>query len=141
MSDETDIKSYDGSEIAIVGMTCRFPGADTVERYWQNLRQGLETLKELSDEELLAAGVPREVLGNRRLVRRASVVEGIEELDADFFGYTPLEAKLMDPQHRLFLECAWEVFEQAGYDPERLDQRVGLAIRFRILCRAELQNG
>ncbi|MDY7095234.1 MAG: SDR family NAD(P)-dependent oxidoreductase [Acidobacteriota bacterium] len=126
MTDQHDDTQYDGSEIAIVGMTCRFPGADTVERYWQNLRQGLESLKELSDEELLTAGVAPELVRNPRFVRRASVVEGIEELDAEFFGYTPLEAKLMDPQHRLFLECAWEIFEQAGYDPERLDQRVGV---------------
>ena len=117
---------YDGSEIAIVGMACRFPGAHTVEAFWRNLRDGVESLTELSDDELLAAGVRADEMARDAYVRRASVIDGIEDFDAPFFGYTPLEASIMDPQQRLFLECAWEAFEQAGYDPERIGRPVGV---------------
>ena len=122
MKDET----YTGSEIAIIGMACRFPGASTPEEFWQNLRDGKESLTELTDEELRAAGVPSEELSDPAYVRRASVVDGIEDFDASFFGYAPLEATIMDPQHRLFLECAWEVFERAGYDPKAAPQPTGV---------------
>ena len=115
-----------GSEIAIVGMACRFPGAADVEQFWRNLTGGVESLSVLSDEELLEAGVPPELIARPDYVRRAPVVDGIELFDPAFFGYTPLEAKIMDPQHRLFLECAWEVFEQAGYDPETYPAPVGV---------------
>jgi acyl transferase domain-containing protein/acyl carrier protein len=118
--------SYDGSEIAIIGMACRFPGASDVEQFWRNLRAGVESLTRLSDEELAAAGVPAELARGAGYVRHAPVLDGIELFDAAFFGYTPLEAKLMDPQHRLFLECAWEAFERAGYDPGRCGVPVGV---------------
>src|SRR5215212_2930797 len=114
------------SEIAIVGMACRFPGATDIEQFWRNLCGGVESLTLLSDDELLEAGVDPGILSRPDLVRRASVLDGIEMFDAAFFGYTRLEAKVMDPQHRLFLECAWEVFEQAGYDPERYPDPVGV---------------
>ncbi|HYG62915.1 MAG TPA: type I polyketide synthase, partial [Thermoanaerobaculia bacterium] len=122
-ADETQ---YDGSEIAIIGMACRFPGASTPEAFWRNLVAGVESLTTLSEEELLAAGVPREALRDPRYVPRAGFAEGIEYFDPAFFGYTPLEAKIMDPQHRLFLECAWEAFEHAGYNPEGNRDRVGV---------------
>ncbi len=118
--------TYTGSEIAIVGMACRFPGASTPEQFWRNLRDGVESLVELTDEELRAAGVPAEQIQDPAYVRRVSVVDDIEDFDASFFGYTPLEATIMDPQHRLFLECAWEVFERAGYDPQVSQQPVGV---------------
>ncbi len=118
--------TYTGSEIAIVGMACRFPGASTPEQFWRNLRDGVESLVELTDEELRAAGVPAEQIQDPAYVRRVSVVDDIEDFDASFFGYTPLEATIMDPQHRLFLECAWEVFERAGYHPEAYAHPVGV---------------
>ena len=118
--------TYTGSEIAIIGMACRFPGAETPEQYWRNLCDGVESLTELTDAELREAGVPDEQIRNPAFVRRASVVDGIEEFDASFFGYTPLEATIMDPQHRLFLECAWEVFEKGGYDPQGSTSPVGV---------------
>ena len=115
-----------GSEIAIIGMACRFPGASTIDAFWRNLRDGVESLSELTDEELLAAGVPPELLKDPSYVRRASVIENIEDFDARFFGYAPQEATIMDPQHRLFLECAWEVLEQGGYDPGRIEAPIGV---------------
>ncbi|MEM9290674.1 MAG: SDR family NAD(P)-dependent oxidoreductase [Acidobacteriota bacterium] len=126
MSNGTNDRAYDGSEIAIIGMACRLPGADTPESFWQNLRHGVESLTELTDEELQAAGVDPATFRHPRHVRRVAVVDDVELFDAEFFGYTPLEARLMDPQHRLFLECAWEVFERAAYDPAKLDESVGV---------------
>ncbi|MEM7584082.1 MAG: SDR family oxidoreductase, partial [Acidobacteriota bacterium] len=118
--------AYDGSEIAIIGMACRFPGADTPDAFWCNLQQGVESLTALSDEELRAAGVLESQIADPTYVRRASVIDHIEDFDARFFGYTPLEATIMDPQHRQFLECAWEVFERAGYNPSACSQPVGV---------------
>jgi acyl transferase domain-containing protein len=116
----------EGSEIAIIGMACRLPGADDIETFWRNLRGGVESLTVLTDEELLAAGVPPEQIADPAYVRRVSVVEGIEDFDARFFGYGPQEVTVMDPQHRLFLECAWEVLEQAGWDPSRYPRPIGV---------------
>ncbi len=119
-------ESGDGSEIAIVGMSCRFPGAADVATFWRNLCAGVESLVELSDQELLAAGVPAEEIANPAYVRRVPAIAGIEDFDARFFGYTPQEATIMDPQQRLFLECAWEVLEQAGYDSSRYPRPIGV---------------
>ena len=80
----------------------------------------------LSDDELVAAGLDPEELANPRLVRAAALVDGIEEFDAAFFGITGREAEVMDPQHRVFLECAWHALEDAGYDPERYDGAIGV---------------
>lgn len=115
-----------GMEIAIVGMSCRLPGAADIEEFWTNLTGGVESLTTLTDEELAEAGVPTEERARPDFVRRASVLDGIELFDPAFFGYTPLEARIMDPQHRLFLECAWEVFEHAGYDPESYPSPIGV---------------
>jgi len=106
-----------GSEIAIIGMACRFPGATTPEELWRSLRDGRESLTRLTDEELARAGVSPRQAAAPQYVRRASVLDDVETFDADFFGYTSTEARLMDPQQRLFLECAWEAFEQAGQVP------------------------
>jgi acyl transferase domain-containing protein/acyl carrier protein len=127
MSDE--VKREDpltGAEIAVIGMACRFPGADDIEQFWRNLCGGVESLTLLSDEDLARAGVDPSLAQHPNYVRRAAVLAGVELFDPAFFGYTPLEAKVMDPQHRLFLECAWEVFEQAGYDPETYPAPVGV---------------
>ncbi len=108
-----------GSEIAIIGMTCRFAGASGIEAFWNNLRDGVESVSFFTDEQLLAAGVDPEALQNTRYVKAGFVLEGIEFFDAAFFGFNPRGAAAMDPQHRLFLECAWEAIEAAGYDAER----------------------
>ncbi|HKH43442.1 MAG TPA: MupA/Atu3671 family FMN-dependent luciferase-like monooxygenase [Thermoanaerobaculia bacterium] len=105
------------SDIAIIGVSCRFPGADGVEQFWQNLRNGVESISFLTDEELRASGVPASVLSSPDYVRAHGVIERIEDFDAGFFGYSPREAEIMDPQQRLFLECSWEALERAGYDP------------------------
>src|SRR5687768_6759730 len=123
---ESMAAAYDGSEIAIIGMSCRVPGAADIAAFWRNLCAGVESLVELSNEELLAAGVPAEVRSHPSYVRRVPAIAGIEDFDARFFGYTPLEATIMDPQQRLFLECAWEALEQAGYDSLRYPRPIGV---------------
>jgi len=112
--------------IAVVGMSCRVPGADTIDRFWQNLCAGVESIRRLSDDELRAAGVDDSLLRNPNYVKAKGVLEDIEMFDAGFFGIPPREAEIMDPQHRLFLECAWETLEHAGHDPERSRGRVGV---------------
>ena len=112
--------------IAIIGMACRFPGAETPEEFWRNLCEGVESITTFSDDELLRAGVDRGELEQPGYVKAAAVLKQIELFDAAFFDFTPQEARLLDPQHRLFLECAWEVFERAGYDPTVYPGRVGV---------------
>ena len=112
--------------IAIIGMSGKFPKAKNIKEFWDNIVQGVEGITFYSDEELLEGGIAQEVLADPRYIKAKGEVEGIDLFDAGFFGYTPREAELMDPQHRLFLECAWEAMEDAGYDPERTDGRVGV---------------
>jgi acyl transferase domain-containing protein len=112
--------------IAIVGMAGRFPGADSVDALWQNLVAGVESISFFSDEELLAAGVDPDLIKNPDYVKAGAVIEGIDMFDATLFGYSPIEAEIMDPQHRLFLECAWEALENAGYDSDRYEGSIGV---------------
>ena len=112
--------------IAVVGMAGRFPGADSVSAFWHNLRRDEESIVTLSEDDLMAAGVGEKALANHAYVRRAALVDGIDEFDADFFGFTPQAARMMDPQHRLFLQCAWHALEDAGYDPAQIDGSIGV---------------
>src|SRR5215471_7672477 len=113
-------------EIAVVGMAGRFPGAASVDAFWQNLRAGVESIRDLSDDDLRAAGVAGDLLGDARFVRRAADLSDIDRFDAPLFGFTPREAELMDPQFRAFLEDAWAALENAGYLSDRHDLRVGV---------------
>ncbi|MGV0907538.1 type I polyketide synthase [Mycobacterium novum] len=112
--------------IAVVGMAGRFPGARSLTGFWDNLRNGTESIVTLSEDELRANGVSDKALANHNYVRRAALLDGIEEFDADFFGFTPLAARTMDPQHRLFLQTAWHALEDAGYRPGELEGSVGV---------------
>jgi acyl transferase domain-containing protein len=112
--------------IAVVGISCRFPGAPDVESYWQSLRGGVESIRELRDDELRAAGVSADEIEDPRYVRRVGVLEGIDLFDAGFFGYSPREATLIDPQQRLFLECAASGLQSAGYDARATDALIGV---------------
>jgi len=112
--------------IAVVGMAGRFPGAASVSEFWRNLRDGVESIVDLSEDDLIDAGVGESALANRSYVRRAALLPGIEEFDADFFGFTPQAARMLDPQHRLFLQAAWHALEDAGFDPADADKTVGV---------------
>lgn len=115
-----------GTEIAIVGMSGRFPGAENIEEFWDNLVHGRETVTFFTDEELLRAGVPESVVRHPDYVKARGVLRDVEAFDAGFFGYTPGEARIIDPQHRLFLECAWEALEDAGCTPDYRDGNIGV---------------
>lgn len=116
----------DGNAIAIVGMACRFPGASNTRQFWNNLKQGKEALTLLSDEELREGGVSERELEDPNYVKAGMFLKQMECFDAGFFGFNPQEARIMDPQHRHFLECAWETFEDAGYVPGEIDGSVGV---------------
>ena len=102
--------------IAVIGMAGRFPGADTLERFWENLVSGADVRTTFTDEEL-AGIIPGRLLKNEQYVKKGYVLGNVDGFDAEFFGYTPREAEELDPQQRLFLECAWEAFEDAGHVP------------------------
>jgi acyl transferase domain-containing protein len=112
--------------IAIVGMAARFPGARSVDDFWQNLKNGVESISFFSEQEVDAVGIPPHILADPHYVRARGVLDDVEYFDAEFFGFAPREAEIMDPQHRLFLECAWESLESAGYDTETFEGRIGI---------------
>ncbi|WP_414526543.1 SDR family NAD(P)-dependent oxidoreductase [Nodularia chucula] len=117
---------YTGLEIAIIGITGKFPGANNLEEYWQNLRNGVESITELSDEQIQKNGVEPAQLKHPNYVKRQAIIDNIEYFDAEFFGFNPREAEILDPQHRLFLECAWTALEDAGYNPENYTGAIGV---------------
>ncbi|MEZ5979128.1 MAG: SDR family NAD(P)-dependent oxidoreductase [Planctomycetota bacterium] len=115
-----------GSEIAIVGIATHLPGAPDVRTYWRNLEQGVESIRRLTREELLAAGVPEHVQDRDDYVPVAAPLEDVDRFDPEFFGLSPKEAAIMDPQHRHFLEACWEALEDAGHVPERFEGPIGV---------------
>jgi acyl transferase domain-containing protein/acyl carrier protein len=102
--------------LAIVGMAGRFPGASSLEQFWQNIANKVSSVRQYSHEELLAAGVKPEDLQRSDYVKAGTTLENIEYFDPSFFGFNPRDAELLDPQIRIFLECVWEALEMAGYD-------------------------
>ena len=122
--DDLEISSPNG--IAIIGMAGRFPGAGDVERFWANLAAGVESVTFFSETELREAGVEPELLADPSYVRARAVIADAELFDAVHFGLSPREAEVIDPQHRLLLECAWEALEHAGHDPGRFPGPIGV---------------
>ena len=122
MSQEVD----DLDRIAVIGMAGRFPDASSIEQFGKNLCAGVESVTKFTDQQLLAAGVQPKLVQSPNYVKTGVLLEGVDLFDAGFFGYTPREAELTDPQHRMFLEIAWEALEDAGYDPDRARLRVGV---------------
>jgi acyl transferase domain-containing protein/thioesterase domain-containing protein len=112
--------------IAIVGMAGRFPGAKNVDEFWQNLRDGVESIYFFSEEELESLGIDESVVRDPRYVKARGVLEDIELFDASFFGFNPREAEITDPQHRFFLESAWQALENAGYNSETYAGSIGV---------------
>ncbi|MDX2021255.1 MAG: SDR family NAD(P)-dependent oxidoreductase [Deltaproteobacteria bacterium] len=106
--------SDDDGAIAIIGMACRFPGARNLDEYWANLVAGKESIRTLSGDELIKAGVPRRFLDDPTYVKACPVLDDIDKFDAAFFGISPRDAAVMDPAHRFFLEVAWQALENAG---------------------------
>ncbi|MFY1831620.1 SDR family NAD(P)-dependent oxidoreductase [Myxococcus fulvus] len=115
-----------GSAVAIIGMAGRFPGCADIASFWRALKAGTETLTFFTDEELRARGVPPASLASPHYVRAKGVLAGAELFDASFFGFSPREAELTDPQQRVFLEVAWSALEHAGYTSETHAGTVGV---------------
>jgi non-ribosomal peptide synthase protein (TIGR01720 family) len=128
MTDEhrLDYEGDPSEHIAIVGMTGRFPGAKNVGQFWRNLRDGVESITFFTPEDLAGSNIEQSLLDDPRYVGADGLIEDMDMFDAEFFGIAPREAELMDPQHRFFLECAWELMEQAGYNSESYDGRVSV---------------
>ncbi|HEX6041746.1 polyketide synthase [Longimicrobium sp.] len=122
-----DDNEYEGvPEVAVIGMAGRFPGADDLDAFWRNLRDGVEGIRHFTPDELRAAGIPDEAIAHPAYVPSFGSLNGIAEFDAAFFGYNPREAESMEPAHRLFLEVCWEAMENAGVDPARASGNVGV---------------
>ena len=113
-------------QIAIIGMAGRFPGARNVEELWELLAAGREALMPVSDAELLAAGVPQAQVASSAYVKTGGRLADVDLFDAGFFGFSPKQAAELDPQQRLFLECAWTALEHTACDPERFAGRIGV---------------
>lgn len=101
--------------IAVIGMSARFPKANNLNEYWKNLEQEKDCISTFSNDELKQAGIAEELLTNPRYVKARGILNDIERFDANFFGLTPFEASIMEPQQRIFLELCWEALETAGY--------------------------
>ncbi|MDB9342356.1 beta-ketoacyl synthase N-terminal-like domain-containing protein [Nodularia spumigena CS-586/05] len=134
-------------EIAIIGMNGKFPGANNLEKYWQNLRNKVESISDLTDEQILKNGVDPELLKNPNYVKKQGIIDNIEYFDANFFGFNPREAEIIDPQQRLFLECAWSALEDAGYNSETYPGAMGVyagagmnSYLFNLVSNPEIQN-
>lgn len=125
MSEGIPSDSFD-TDIAVVGMAGRFAGAADLATYWRHLRDGVESIETFTDEQLLAAGVDPALVADPAYVKRGAVLPDMEGFDAPFFGLNPREGSIMDPQHRHFLECAWEALEDAGHMPERFEGSIGV---------------
>src|SRR6185436_18152010 len=124
MSDQQG--SAGGTQIAVIGMAGRFPGARNLDEYWRNVAAGVESVKFFTEAELLAAGEAPEALQDPNYVRAWPVLEDIDAFDAGFFGMSPHDAAVMDPQHRLYLQIAWAALEDAGYDVDGIERPVGV---------------
>ena len=124
MSNKQIFEDVEG--IAIIGMAGRFPGARNLDEFWRNLRDGVEAISFFTEEELREAGVDAALLRDPAYVRANGTLEDTELFDASFFGINHREAEMMDPQHRIFLECAWEALENAGYSADSYPERIGV---------------
>jgi amino acid adenylation domain-containing protein len=125
--EKTRDNSETGLEIAVIGMAGRFPGAENIDQFWNNLKNGVESVSFYSDRELEELGVAAQSLQDPNFVKSGgALLEDKEFFDAFFFGYTPGEAEVMDPQMRVFHECLWEALENAGYNPGTYNGSIGL---------------
>jgi acyl transferase domain-containing protein/acyl carrier protein len=114
------------SDVAIIGMSGRFPKSPNLGEFWKNLRAGVECISFYRRKELIASGVDPAVMGDRNYVNAGSILDDIDLFDAPFFGISPREAESMDPQQRIFLECCWHALEDAGYDPGQYPGSIGV---------------
>lgn len=122
----TNEPDHDRNAVAIIGMAGRFPGAEDVDQFWNNLVKGTESIKDLDEQTLRNAGVDPDTFNKQNYVRREGVISGVDLFDAAFFGISPKEAMWMDPQQRILLETAYQALDHAGYGSRDGDCRVGV---------------
>lgn len=120
------VSGDNGHHIAVIGMAGRFPGASDIAQFWQNLVEGVETIERLTPEVLKERGVPAETMAQADFVAASAPLAGADRFDAGFFGFSPAEAEILDPQQRIFLECAWQALETAGYVGDRYKGSIGV---------------
>lgn len=118
--------SDSGANIAIIGMACRFPEADNIYQFWENIKNGRESIRHFSDQELIHSGIDPDLIQNPDYIKAHGYLKDIDKFDASFFKITPLEAEYIDPQQRIFLECSWEALEDAGYDISTYNGLIGI---------------
>ncbi|MDF5721309.1 MAG: beta-ketoacyl synthase N-terminal-like domain-containing protein [Rhizonema sp. PD37] len=126
MNNLEKFNQVDEADIAVIGLSGRFPKAQNLEQFWYNLRSGVESISFFSAQELESAGIDSATLSDPHYVKAAVPLEHIDLFDASFFGYNPRDAEIMDPQHRIFLECACVALENAGYDTQTYSGSVGV---------------
>ncbi|PAJ74752.1 hypothetical protein CJF42_08705 [Pseudoalteromonas sp. NBT06-2] len=114
------------NDIAVIGMSGAFPGAENIDEYWNNLLSGKCAITDVCESNLISLGISKTVYQKQNYVLKTSSLSNISHFDADFFGYTPAEARLMDPQHRLFLQHSWQALESAGFIPDEIEDAVGV---------------
>lgn len=117
---------YAAHHIAVIGLSARFPGAPDIETFWQNLTEGTDSIRRFTREELLATGLTEAEIDLKDFVAASAPLDGADHFDAGFFGYSPAEAEILDPQQRIFLECAWHALENAGYTGSRYRGAIGI---------------
>ncbi len=117
---------FEETDIAIIGMATRVPGANNIDEFWDNLKNSVESYTQYTDEELLERGVSQETLNNPNYQKIGRPLDNMEMFDAALFGFSPKDASIMDPQHRHFLEVSWEALEHAGYDPMQYNGSIGV---------------
>src|SRR3954453_23585990 len=123
---QTRTVSKNELSLAIIGMAGHFPDAENINQFWQNIVSSKKSLRPFTFGELQEEGIPRSLLNNKHYVRVGAPLNCIADFDAALFGYTPQEAALIDPQQRLFLECAWEALEHAGYTLDNYEGNAGI---------------
>jgi 3-oxoacyl-(acyl-carrier-protein) synthase/thioesterase domain-containing protein len=115
-----------GIEIAIVGMDCQFPGANTPEDFWQNLAMGKESITFLTDEQMLQAGIGPDIFSLGRYVNASGILENFNKFDREFFGYSKRDSQILNPTHRLLLSCCYSALENAGYASDMCGKNTGI---------------
>lgn len=119
-------------QIAVIGLSCRFPGAANAAEFWENLKNGVESISHFSREDLLKSGVDPVLIDDRNYVNAGFTIEGEDLFDAAFFGYSSAEAEITDPQQRIFLETVWKALEDGGYTPDQYEGDIGIFAGCRI---------
>jgi phthiocerol/phenolphthiocerol synthesis type-I polyketide synthase E len=126
MNKKESTPAVTGLEVAVIGIAGRFPAARNIEEFWNNLKEGVESVTFFKDNRLEEAGREPQGAVDSHYINAAPIVEDTDCFDAPFFGYTGREAKVLDPQVRILLECAWETLEDAGYNPESYKELIGI---------------